>query len=67
MAGKDTTENVVQAEQGTLSPTANVEGKSTVDTKTGELVWQPQEVSCEQSQCVFLVVVPALGALRPVC
>lgn len=45
MEGKGTVANVVQAEQGTLSPSANVEGKSTVDTKTGELVWQPQEVS----------------------
>lgn len=45
MEGKDTATNGVQAEQGTLSPSANVEGKSTVDTKTGELVWQPQEVS----------------------
>ena len=45
MEGKDTVANVVEAEQGTLSPSTNVEGKSTVDTKTGELVWQPQEVS----------------------
>eukprot|EP00904_Undaria_pinnatifida_P010374 jgi/Undpi1/6467/HiC_scaffold_20.g08946.m1 len=49
MEGKETAVNVVQAEQGTFSPTTAVEGTSTVDTKTGELVWHPQEILEEEA------------------
>lgn len=44
MSEKPKTEEDEQRDR-VLSEPANVEGRTTVDVKTGELVWEPEEVS----------------------